>query len=209
LIDARPGNAIARSLSGIAVGYVLGMIPIADLVNRAANPVGPDLRAVGSQNPGALNSGKQLGIAWGATVLAGDVAKGAAAAAVGRRFGGPTVANLASAAAVCGHCYPIGRSGGKGVATSIGQVIGTFPTYLPLDLAVAAATAALPHPRSSSTKPTMAATAVASIVWVATSTVAWRRGWSTGVDAPASAALPVGAAISSLAIARRFAQGKR
>ena len=59
-------------------------------------------------------------------------------------YEGDAGANLASTAAVVGgHCFPLGRTGGKGVATSIGQVIGTFPVYLPLDAAVALATSAL------------------------------------------------------------------
>ncbi|MCQ3808613.1 MAG: glycerol-3-phosphate acyltransferase [Acidimicrobiia bacterium] len=68
----------------------------------------------------------------------------AASARLSRALAGPAGTNLASTAAVGGHCIPLGLTGGKGVATSIGQVIGTFPIYLPLDAAVALATSALP-----------------------------------------------------------------
>ncbi|MCQ3808260.1 MAG: glycerol-3-phosphate acyltransferase [Acidimicrobiaceae bacterium] len=84
------------------------------------------------------------GGSWGAAVSVADIAKGVAAARLGRALAGSAGTNLASTAAVGGHCFPLGRTGGKGVATSIGQVIDTFPFYLPLDVAVALATSALP-----------------------------------------------------------------
>ncbi len=188
-----------RSIAGIAVGYGLGTIPTADIAARLAGG-DTDVRAAGSQNPGALNAANELGSRWGVGVLLVDVAKGALAAGIGRRVGGPSVANFASTAAVVGHCHPPRREGGKGVATSIGQVIGTFPRYLPLDAAVAIGTAALPR----WTQRTWAGTAVASTTWVAASALAWRRGSSTGFDSPAPLALPVAAALSSTVIAQRF-----
>jgi len=191
-------------LWALAAGYALGNVPSADLAASLAGPPSNGdgtLRDIGSGNPGALNVGKELGKGWGAGVLVADIAKGWAAAVVGRKLGGPTCANIASAAAVVGHCYPAtGKTGGKGVSTSIGQVLGTFPYYLPLDAAVALGTAALPR----WTQRTWAGTAVASGVWVASSTLAWRRGWSTGTDHPAPGALPLAALFSSAVIARRF-----
>ncbi|MGI9606855.1 MAG: glycerol-3-phosphate acyltransferase [Acidimicrobiales bacterium] len=184
-----------------ALGYALGAIPVADAVARHARSDQSDLREIGSRNPGAANVSRQIGKRWGSAVFAGDVVKGALAAHIGRRVGGAVGANVAATAAVVGHCHPPGREGGKGVATSIGQVVGTFPGYLPLDIAVGAATAALPK----WTQRSWAATSVASAVWVTAATVAWRKGWSTGPDARAPAALPLAAALSSAVIARRFA----
>lgn len=135
---------IAEAVAAIAGGYAFGMIPSADLATGWASAGGTNLRDTGSANPGALNATKTLGKKWGGAVLLADVAKGVAAASAGRALAGPAGANLASSAAVAGHCYPLGRSGGKGVSTSIGQVIGTFPVYLPLDIAVGVATAAMP-----------------------------------------------------------------
>jgi glycerol-3-phosphate acyltransferase PlsY len=191
---------VKRFLVAVAAGLALGNIPSADMAAKLASESGPDLRDVGSSNPGALNAGKTLGSRWGAAVLVADVGKGVLAAAVGRRVAGSVGANLASTAAVVGHCYPVGRSGGKGVSTSIGQVIGTFPVYLPLDVAVGLATAALPR----WTQRTWAATVAASAVWVTSATVAYRRGWSTGIDSAAPLSLPVTAALSSAVIAKRF-----
>lgn len=189
-----------RFFVAVAAGLALGNIPSADVAAKLASESGPDLRNIGSSNPGALNAGKTLGSRWGAAVLVADVGKGAVAAAVGRGFAGSTGANLASTAAVVGHCYPVGRTGGKGVSTSIGQVIGTFPVYLPLDVAVGLATAAIPR----WTQRTWAATATASAVWVTSASLAYRRGWSTGIDSPAPLSLPIAAALSSAVIAKRF-----
>ena len=194
---------LARTAASVGLGFVVGALPSADIASRFAatdNDAVIDLRATGSANPGAMNAGKELGKKWGAAVLAADVAKGAAAAVIGRFLAGPLGANLASTAAVAGHCYPPGRTGGKGVSTSIGQVIGTFPYYLPLDIAVGLATAALPK----WTQRTWAATATASTVWVATSTLAVRRSWPTGIDRVASPSLPISAALTSVIIAKRF-----
>jgi len=185
--------------SGIA-GYLLGTIASADVAASLASNGQADLRSSGSANPGALNAALTLGKKWGAAVMVADMAKGAVAAAVGRGLAGPAGANLASSAAVCGHCYPIGRSGGKGVSTSIGQVLGTFPVYLPLDIAVGVATAAMPK----WTQRTWAATAAASVTWVGTSLLAFRRAVPTGIDGPATVWLPVGSLISSSIIAKRF-----
>jgi glycerol-3-phosphate acyltransferase PlsY len=191
---------VKRHLVAVAAGLVLGNIPSADVAAKLARGSGLDLRDVGSSNPGAMNAAKTLGSGWGAAVLVADVGKGVFAAAVGRRAAGSLGANLASTAAVIGHCYPVGRSGGKGVSTSIGQVIGTFPAYLPLDVAVGLATAALPR----WTQRTWAATAATAAVWVSSATVAYRRGWSTGIDSPAPLSLPITAALSSAVIAKRF-----
>jgi glycerol-3-phosphate acyltransferase PlsY len=136
-------------------------------------------------------------------VTAADVAKGAAAARFGGRLAGPAGANAAAVAAVVGHCFPPARSGGKGVATSIGQVLGTFPVYLPLDLAVGASTASLPRFRQR----TRTAAAVASAVWVTAATVWWRRGLPNPGGVTPTVALPLGAIATSAVIAVRFAAG--
>ena len=107
---------------GAAVaGYLAGTVPSADLAARMATGGDVDLRAAGSGNPGAANAMQVLGPCWGYGVLAADVAKGAAAAVVGRRLAGTTGAHVGATAAVVGHCWPAwtGFRGGKGVATAI------------------------------------------------------------------------------------------
>lgn len=197
---SRPLDLCTFLLAPVA-GYALGNLSAADLAARFAGEGETDLRSSGSQNPGAMNAGKELGSRWGAAVLAVDVGKAWAAATIGRSLAGPVGANVAGCAAVVGHCHPVGeRTGGKGVAASIGQVIGTFPRYLPVDMAVALGTVVIPK----WTQRTWVATAVASTAWVSSATIAWRRGWPTGVDAVASGALPLAAVVSSAVIGRRF-----
>jgi len=181
------------------VGYVVGNLPSADLAARAAG--GPDVSGEGTQNPGAMNASHVLGKKWGVAVSAVDIGKGAVAARVGQRFAGPTGANIAATAAVAGHCFPIGRRGGKGVATSIGQVAATFPSYLPVDIGVAIGTSALPFFKQR----TRVATTVASATWVGCAALSWRRRFRNPGGVEPTAALPLAALASSVVIAIRFA----
>ena len=187
-----------RLVAAALVGYAAGNLPSADLAGRVA---GADLRSEGTQNPGAMNAAHVLGSKWGFAVSVADIAKGAASVRVGHRLAGPTGANLAATAAVAGHCFPVGRRGGKGVATSIGQVIGTFPAYLPVDIAVAAGSSVMPF----FAQRTRMAASVASVAWVGCATAAcrWRFRNPGGVEP--TAALPIAALASSILIALRFA----
>lgn len=196
---------IARTLGSLTLGYALGTMPSADLVSRFAG--GPDPRTVGSRNPGAANTATVLGPGPGLAVLAADIAKGAAAGRVGRHLAGAVGADVAATAAVVGHCYPVWNRfrGGKGVATSVGQVLATFPAYFPIDLAVAVGTAAIPGWKQRA----FAATTVSSAVWVVGSTLWWRRQLPNAWGPAPTGSLPLAAAASSLVIVRRFldAQG--
>ncbi len=186
----------------IAVGYVVGMFPTADLVARRSGDGSIDLRREGSGNPGGLNALEVLGVRAGATVLAVDIAKGALACAAGRVVAGPVGAHLGGTAAVAGHCYPaIHRfRGGKGVAASVGQCLATFPAYFPIDVAVAALTAANP----AATKRAFDATLVSSVAWTIGGLVWWRRGWPNLWGPRPSVALPVANLVSSAIIVKRF-----
>ena len=82
-------------LAGAALaGYLLGTLPSADVAARLA-ATGSELRAEGTGNPGGANALVVLGKAWGYGVMGADIAKGAAACAVGRRLGGSAGAHLA------------------------------------------------------------------------------------------------------------------
>lgn len=184
------------------LGYLLGTFPTADLVARRASRGAIDLRSSGSGNPGTANAVKVLGARAGARVLAGDVAKGAAACLAGAAVAGPAGAHLAGTSSVIGHCYPVwtGFRGGKGVATSVGQCLATFPAYFPIDAAVAVVTAANPRWKQRS----FAATVVSSICWVVGGAVWWRRGLRNLWGPTPSPLLPLAAAASSAVIVRRF-----
>lgn len=201
-------NSISFPVAAVA-GYLLGTVPSADIAAKTAERAAStstaasiDLRDVGTGNPGAANAAHMLGKGWGAAVLVADITKAALASSAGRLVGGPAGATIAATSAVIGHCYPVwtGGKGGKGVAASIGQVLGTFPVYFPLDVVVAAGTAAAPPLKERA----FVANSVASTVWVASSYLAWKKGWPTGWDGKAHGSLPIGAAVSSICIASKF-----
>jgi len=189
-------------IAAAVAGYLLGTTPTADIVARLASGGDVDLRSEGSGNPGGANALDVLGATAGGAVLAGDIGKGALACALGSSIAGPVGAHVAGTAAVVGHCYPVwtGFRGGKGVAASVGQCLATFPAYFPIDVAVAAATAASPRWKRRA----FTATAVSSTCWVVGGFVWWRRGWGNLWGPRPSVALPVAALASSAVIARRF-----
>lgn len=196
-----------RGLAAVAaIGYVAGLLPSASLAARTATGGQVDLRSAGSGNPGGANAAAVLGRRWGYAVMAADIAKGALACRVGRRFAGDAGQHVAGVAAVAGHCYPVthGFRGGKGVATSVGQCLATLPAYLPIDVGVATAVAAGPW-RGRAFPATMAASAT----WVAASLLWWRRQLPNAWGGPATSGHPVAAAASSAIIAARFLSGRR
>lgn len=194
-----------RLVAAAGIGYAAGTIPSAELATRAAGR--GDIRALGTGNPGAANAIKELGPRWGYAVLAADVTKGAVAARFGRALAGDPGAHVGATAAVAGHCYPVQRrfQGGKGVATSVGQCLTTFPAYFLPDLALAGLTGALPWWRQRA----HAATAVSAAAWTLAGVLWWRRGWSNLWGPAPSAALPLAAATSSAMILRRFRSAAR
>jgi glycerol-3-phosphate acyltransferase PlsY len=112
--------------------YLLGTFPTALLVARAR---GRDVLAEGSGNPGASNVNRMLGWRAGLVVLLLDAAKGTAAALVGLGVAGRPGSWALGAAAVVGHIFPIGRRGGKGVATCAGFLLVLYP-WIVLSLGV-------------------------------------------------------------------------
>lgn len=197
---------LGRASRAALLGYLAGSVPSADLVSRLAGASGSDLRCKGTRNPGAANALLVLGKGWGYSIMAADIAKGAAACLGGRRLAGDPGAHVAGAAAVVGHCYPVWNrfKGGKGVAVSVGQCLATFPVYVPLDLAVASATVARRW-RSR----TFVTTIVASGAWVAAGALWWLRGWPNGWGPRPSRALPVANAVSATVILSKFLAAPR
>lgn len=189
-------------LAAASAGYLLGTFPTADLVARRWSRGRVDLRSAGSGNPGSANATAVLGARAGATVLVGDIAKGAAASAVGAAVAGPIGAHIGGTASVVGHCFPIwtGFRGGKGVAASIGQCLATFPVYFPIDAAVGMATAAMPWWKQRA----FGATVVSSACWVLGGVAWWRRGWGNAWGPRPTIALPLASAASSVVIVERF-----
>ena len=185
-----------------ALGYLIGTFPTADLVAGRASNGSIDLRDAGTGNPGGANAIKVLGKKAGAVVIAGDIAKGAAASAIGAVAAGPVGAHIAGTSSVVGHCYPVwnGFRGGKGVAASVGQCLATFPAYFPIDAAVAVVTVAMPRWRQRA----FAATIASSVCWVLGGLFWWRRGLPNAWGPKPTAVLPLASAVSSAIILRRF-----
>ena len=127
------------ALLGVAA-YFLGTFPTAVLVARAG---GHDVTAEGSGNPGASNVARIMGWRAGLLVMAGDLAKGAIAAAAGLAVAGSgtrgrELAYFLGILAVLGHTYPVTRrfKGGKGVATAGGMLAVLNPLVVVVLMAV-------------------------------------------------------------------------
>ena len=121
----------------VLAGYLLGSIPVAVLVGRAR---GFDPRTVGDRNPGYWNVKEQVGARASLPVFAGDVAKGAAAGAVGVLLDGSGwgIAYAAVAAAMIGHAYPVfaGFRGGRSILTFVGGMAVVAPVPAAVTLLV-------------------------------------------------------------------------
>jgi glycerol-3-phosphate acyltransferase PlsY len=113
-------------LAAALVGYGLGAVNPAAIVARIFHA---DLRGSGSGNPGATNVGRVLGPRWGVVVGVLDVLKGFLPAFAFGMVDGQTAGEVAGIAAVLGHItspFLKGR-GGKGVATTLGAILGVQP----------------------------------------------------------------------------------
>ncbi len=200
--------SLLRLLGAGLGGYLLGTVPSSDVAARVATDGRLDLREVGSGNPGAMNALKTLGRGYGIAVAAADVAKGAVACAAGRRVAGANGAHLAGVAAVAGHCYPVWsgfRGGGKGVATSAGQCLATFPAYAPIDATIGVLAAAYMPPRHRA----LTATVVAASAWVVGGALWWRKRLPNGWGPEPTLALPLANVATTTVILSRFAAALR
>lgn len=106
--------------------YLLGSIPFGLVLTRYAG-LG-DIRNIGSGNIGATNVLRTGNRRLAAATLLLDIAKGTVAVLIGRAFG-PDLAVVAGGAAILGHLFPVWLRfrGGKGVATSLGVLLGLSP----------------------------------------------------------------------------------
>lgn len=124
-------------IAAFVQAYFLGSIPFGLLAGRLR---GLDIRKVGSGNIGATNVWRTLGWQWGLPTFLCDFGKGLVAVVIARHLAAAWIPNAApddlnyagiSAAIACilGHSFPIwlGFKGGKGVATSLGVIIGMMP----------------------------------------------------------------------------------
>ena len=119
----------------IIASYLLGSVPFGLIIARAH---GKDLRAIGSGNIGATNVSRALGKKWALVCFGFDVFKGLLPMLAARLFitHPLTSRHLAiwlavGCAAILGHIFPVYLKfkGGKGVATSLGVLLGLWPYY--------------------------------------------------------------------------------
>lgn len=121
--------------------YLIGAIPFGLLLGKVK---GVDIREHGSGNIGATNVGRVLGRKLGLLCFGLDVLKGLgptlgyglAAGLITSQDAGASGGALATlkwlgvaVAAIIGHVFPVYLKfhGGKGVATSLGALLGVFP----------------------------------------------------------------------------------
>lgn len=127
----------------VLAAYLLGSIPFGLLIGRLR---GLDVRRHGSGNIGSTNVGRVLGRQWGYLCFLLDVAKGLLPVLYAGHYlranvAPNGVATLADAdqwiwlavgtATIVGHMFSIYLRfhGGKGVATSLGVVLGIWPYF--------------------------------------------------------------------------------
>jgi glycerol-3-phosphate acyltransferase PlsY len=123
MMDIMP---VVKFLGVIVLSYLIGSIPTAYIFGRLMK--GLDIRQHGSGNVGATNAFRVLGKGPGTAVLILDIIKGVVAVVfvAGYLFPDVTGRIAAAVAAVCGHnwtCF-LNFKGGKGIATTLGVLIG-------------------------------------------------------------------------------------
>ncbi len=121
----------------LPVSYFIGSIPWGVLVSKKF--FGIDLRNYGSKNIGFTNAFRTLGLLGGMVVLVADVSKGIISVLIARAIGGnDLLVVLSGLAAILGHNWSIFLrfSGGKGVATAAGVILGLSPRILFMLLAI-------------------------------------------------------------------------
>lgn len=119
-------NLLSLAISAV-LAYLIGSIPVAYIFGRVLK--GIDIREHGSGNMGATNVFRVMGRGPGTAVLILDIIKGIIPVTIlANIFGLEDALSLVvlAVAAVAGHNWTIflGFKGGKGMATSLGVLIG-------------------------------------------------------------------------------------
>jgi glycerol-3-phosphate acyltransferase PlsY len=117
---------IINFIGVVVLSYLIGSIPTAYIFGRVMKNI--DIREHGSGNVGATNAFRVLGKVPGTAVLIIDIIKGIVPIVVVAGFLAPYPFGRIAAAvgAVCGHnwtCF-LNFKGGKGIATTLGVLIG-------------------------------------------------------------------------------------
>jgi glycerol-3-phosphate acyltransferase PlsY len=188
---------------GVAVGYVIGTFPSADLVTRVASRGSIDIRRAGSGNPGGLNSMRVLGRRWGVLVILLDVVKGTVAGFVGLAVADAS-AYAAGTAAIAGHVWPVWTRfrGGRGVATAGGSFLSVFPPFFPIAAVFALVVTLVRR------NPTLTIALVCP-VWVAAAALWWAFDLDNWWGPAPAAGLLVYAVLGAVMVLARFRSSAR
>ena len=117
------------------ISYLIGSIPFAFVIGKVFYKT--DVREHGSNNLGAGNTSRVLGIKPGVAVMILDMLKVSAVVFLTKQVGcDETIMSCCGLLAAVGHCWPIfvKFKGGKAVATMYGFLLGlfVFAGYSPL-----------------------------------------------------------------------------
>ncbi|HDZ76626.1 MAG TPA: glycerol-3-phosphate 1-O-acyltransferase [Candidatus Omnitrophica bacterium] len=133
-----------KLILGIISSYLIGAIPFAYLFGRICK--GIDIRKYGSGNVGATNAFRVLGPILGIAALLCDISKGFICPTLIANYAVNTIDSswvlsfriLLGVSAVCGHNWTLFLrfKGGKGVATSLGVIIGLAIIIAPLRIII-------------------------------------------------------------------------
>jgi len=125
-------NVLLKTIVFILISYLIGSISFAYYICHKFYSI--DIRKYGSGNPGSTNVLRVLGAKPALIVFLADMLKGLIMVSIGRLVGGENLALLAAVAVVVGHDWSIflNFKGGKGIATSLGVIIGVFPKIAPI-----------------------------------------------------------------------------
>lgn len=137
------------TIPGIIISYLVGSIPTAYIFGRLLK--GIDIRKFGSGNVGATNALRVLGRGPGIAVLLIDTFKGLVAVTFLANFlianasgiSGQALRIILGLACICGHNWTVFLKfkGGKGVATTLGVLLGLSFSIPGLKFVVAASVA--------------------------------------------------------------------
>jgi len=128
-------NDLPLTILLLAMGYLIGSLPMGVIVARLTGGVDP--RTVGSGRTGGTNTLRAGGWGRAITVALLDLSKGAAPILIARAADAPVeVQALTGAAAVLGSWKSIFLRfhGGRGVATGVGGMVAIAPWIVPLAL---------------------------------------------------------------------------
>lgn len=178
----------------VVLGYLLGTLPSAVIVTKLATRGRVDIREEGSGNPGGFNTFRSVGKAWGIVVVLVDGGKAMFAGLIALVLVGDAAAYAAATAAIVGHIWPVWTHfrGGKGVAAAGGAVLGVFPAFFPVNVAVLAIAALIGRNARRAMYSGMAAWVVASVLWT---TFDWPNAWGPEPGAGLIAFSALGAAM--------------